>query len=217
MGGVTDDRDKSSRDEAGGQDPRVHSPSFARNRDPILEVLRRILPKAGILLEVASGSGEHAAYMAPCLSPLIWQPSEADTALRASIDAYVKDAASPNLMPPVRLDVHQEVWPLSRADALVCLNMIHISPWTAAEALLRGAGELLSPGGVLFLYGPFIRQGVETAPSNLAFDQSLRDRNPEWGIRALEDVVALAAENELDLSEVAEMPANNLSVIFLRR
>lgn len=198
------------------QDARLFSPSAQRNREPILEILRRVLPSSGILLEVASGTGEHAAYMAPPLSPLIWQPSDPDEAMRSSIEAHVEAAASPNLMPPLRLDVHQEVWPLTRADALVCCNMIHISPWSATEALLQGAAKLLSPGGVLFLYGPYITEDPPTAPSNLAFDEDLRRRNPEWGLRKLEEVVALAAGNGLPLQEVVEMPANNLSVIFRR-
>ncbi len=209
MGG----RDDSHRDQEAA-DPRLHSPSCLRNRDPILAVLKRVLPASGILLEVASGSGEHAAYMAPQLSPLIWQPSEQDDGLRASIEAYVEEAASPNLMPPVRLDVHQAVWPLSRADACVCINMIHIAPWSAAEALISGAAKLLSPGGVFFLYGPFLRDDAPTAPSNEDFDASLRQRNPDWGLRRLEDVTALAEAVDFTLEEFVEMPANNLSVIF---
>ena len=203
-------------DDLKSADVRLHSPACLRNRDSILEVLKRVLPPSGILLEVASGSGEHAAYMAPKLSPLIWQPSEVEEALRASIGAYVDETASPNLMPPLRLDVYQEVWPLSRADALVCINMLHIAPWSAAEALLRGASRLLSPGGVLYLYGPFIREDAETAPSNLAFDESLRARNAEWGLRRLETLTALAESWDLSLEETVEMPANNLSLIFRR-
>ncbi|WP_455374327.1 DUF938 domain-containing protein [Limibacillus halophilus] len=199
-----------------GQDARLFSPSSQRNREPILEVLRRVLPSSGILLEVASGTGEHAAFMAPALSPLIWQPSDPDDAMRASIEAHVEATASPNLMPPLRLDVHQEVWPLSRADALVCCNMIHISPWSATEALLEGAAKLLSPGGILYLYGPYITEERPTAPSNLAFDEDLRRRNPEWGLRSLEQVVALAGSHGHVLEEVVEMPANNLSVVFRR-
>lgn len=202
--------------DAGAQDARLFSPASQRNREPILEVLRRVLPSSGILLEVASGTGEHAAFMAPQLSPLIWQPSDADDAMRSSIEAHVEATNSPNLMPPLRLDVHQEVWPLTRADALVCCNMTHITPWSATEALFHGAGRLLSPGGVLYLYGPYITEDRPTAPSNLAFDEDLKRRNPDWGLRRLEEVVLLAEGHGLILEEVVEMPANNLSVVFHR-
>lgn len=196
-------------------DPRLHAPATLRNRDPILTVLQRVLPPRGLVLEISSGSGEHAAYMAPRLAPRIWQPSDIDPGARASIAAYVADTAAPNLLPPVDLDVTWEKWPVAEAAAIVCVNMIHIAPWQACLGLLAGAGRILTPGtGVLYLYGPFMRGGSHTAPTNAAFDSSLRSQNPDWGIRDLDAVSDAAAEYGLEAIETVEMPANNLSVIY---
>lgn len=197
-------------------DPRLNSPSAQRNRGPILEVLSGILPNEGIVLEVASGTGEHASWFAQHLSPLIWQPSDPDPAMRASINSHAEAAQCRLLMPAIHLDVLEEEWPLERADAIVCINMLHIAPWAACEGLMAGASRILLPGAILFLYGPYKRAGRHTAESNAAFDASLRERNPEWGVRDLEEVVALAAEYGLELVEVVDMPANNFSLVFRR-
>jgi SAM-dependent methyltransferase len=193
-----------------------------RNRAPILAVLRRVLPRRGLVLEVASGSGQHAAYLAPRLEPLRWQPSERDRALFESISAWAEDAAAeagPEAapLPPLGLDAGQPDWPLKRADAVACINMVHIAPWAACLGLLAGAARVLPPGGVLYLYGPFKVDGVHTAPSNAAFDAELRARDPAWGVRDVADVAAAAARHGLALDETVAMPANNLSVIFRKR
>lgn len=195
---------------------RRYSPSVVRNRDPILEVLRRVLPPAGSVLEIASGSGEHAVHFAAALPGLTWQPTDTDPDSLRSIAVWYAEAALPNLLPPAELDVMQPVWPLARADAVVCINMLHISQWKATEALFAGAARLLSAGAPLALYGPFRRAGVPTAPSNEAFDESLRSRNPAWGLRDLEDVTAAAEAAGFKLDEVVDMPANNLTVILRR-
>ncbi|MCH8686302.1 class I SAM-dependent methyltransferase [Sphingosinicellaceae bacterium A1X5R2] len=205
-------------------DERQIAPAAERNKGPILDVLRRALPHAGLVLphgglvlEIASGTGQHVAHFAAHLPGLIWQPSDPNTACHASINAWVRDAGLANVRPALALDVTQEPWPVDRADAIVCINMIHISPWAATQALMQGAERLLPPGGVLCLYGPYKRGGQHTAPSNAEFDASLQARNPAWGVRNLEDVLDLAARHGLDLVEVVEMPANNLSVILRRR
>lgn len=198
------------------RDARRFSPSTARNRDPILEVIRRVLPKSGTVLEIASGTGEHAVHFARHLPGLIWQPTDADGDALASIAAWLASERLPNIRPPLLFDVHAETWPMDRADAIVCINMIHISPWTATEALLRGAGRVLPQGGVLFLYGPYRRADRATAPSNEAFDADLRRRNPGWGLRTLEAVTAAAFSQGLRRSETVDMPANNLCVVFER-
>ena len=193
------------------------SPSTARNRDPILLVLRPRLQREGLVLEIAAGAGEHAAYLAAALPGLRWQPTDPDPEALASIAAWRDHLALPNLLAPLRLDAADpDGWPVDRADAIVNINMIHISPWTATQGLMTGAGRLLPPGGLLYLYGPYIESGVDTAPSNLAFDDSLRARNPEWGIRRLDEVVALAKGQGLSLAERIAMPANNLSLVFRR-
>jgi SAM-dependent methyltransferase len=193
------------------------SPSTARNRDPILAVLKRRLPAAGLVLEIASGAGEHAAYFAAALPRLQWRPTDRDEDARASIAAWRKNAGLPNLLAPLPLDASRpDSWPVDRADAVININMIHISPWAATEGLMVGAGRVLAPGGILFIYGPYFEAGVETAPSNLAFDESLRRRDPAWGVRRLEDVEALAARQSLELVERVAMPANNLSLVFRR-
>jgi SAM-dependent methyltransferase len=188
----------------------------ARNREPILEVLKRVLPRQGLVLEVASGSGEHAAYFAKALPGLSWQPTDPDAEALASIAAHRAAAGGSNLLPPLQLDVTEGEWPVARADAILCSNMIHIAPWTACEGLIAGAARVLPPGGILYLYGPYKIDGRHTAPSNQAFDDDLRARNPLWGIRDLADVVALAGQHGFALAETAPMPANNLSVVFRR-
>jgi SAM-dependent methyltransferase len=191
------------------------SPATARNRDPILAVLKPRLPASGLVLEIASGAGEHAIHNAAALRALQWQPTDPDPEALASIAAWRDYAALPNLLPPLRLDAAQpDDWPVRQADAIVNINMIHISPWAAAEGLMQGAGAVLPPGGRLFLYGPFLEPDVPTAPSNLAFDESLKSRNPAWGIRQREDVAALAARHGLALAERIAMPANNLVLVF---
>ena len=193
---------------------RRHAPATARNRQPILEVLRPHLPARGLVLEVASGSGEHTAYFAEALPGLTFQPSDPDETARASIDDWCEGLA--NVRPALALDAAAETWPIDAADAMACINMIHISPWESTVGLMRGAGRLLPTGGTLFLYGPYVRDGVETAPSNLAFDRELRARNPSWGIRTLEEVSALARSSGFAAPLVTTMPANNLSLVFRR-
>jgi SAM-dependent methyltransferase len=193
------------------------SPAVARNRDPILAVLRRHLPARGTVLEIASGTGEHAAYFATHLPHLIWQPTDIDPEALASIEAHRAAATAPNLRPPIELDVTAPAWPIERADAVVSINMIHISPWTSAQGLMSGAERLLAAGGVLNLYGPFKENGEHTAPSNAAFDASLKARDPQWGVRDLGDVRTLADRHGFDFVERVAMPANNLSIVFRRR
>ncbi|TAL34274.1 MAG: DUF938 domain-containing protein [Phenylobacterium sp.] len=191
------------------------SPSTARNRAPILEVLAPRLPALGLVLEIAAGAGEHAVHNAAALPHLQWRPTDPDAEALASIAAWRDHAALPNLLPPLRLDASDpDNWPVAQADAIVNINMIHISPWSATQGLMAGAARVLPPGGLLYLYGPYLEAGVETAPSNLAFDQSLKDRNSAWGLRRLEEVAALASECGLRLTERLAMPANNLSVFF---
>jgi hypothetical protein len=198
------------------------APAVARNREPILAVLRRvdplpILPERGLVLEIASGSGEHAVYFAAALPHLTWQPTDPDPDARESIAAYRVAAQLPNLLPPLALDAASSDWPVAQAHVIVAINMIHIAPWAAAEGLIAGAERLLPAGGVLFLYGPFRENGRHTAPSNAAFDESLRARNREWGVRDLDEVAALAIRRGFALEERVAMPANNLSVVFRRR
>ena len=198
------------------QDARQHAPSVARNRDPIWEVLKPELPQRGLVLEVASGSGEHMVHFAKLASPeLTFQPSDLDAAARASIDAWAAAEALSNVRPALALDATAETWPVARADVVLCFNMIHIAPWEAAVGLIAGAGRILQPGGLLFLYGPFKREGRHTAPSNAAFDRDfLKARNPAWGVRDLEAVAALADGSGFGAAQVHEMPANNLSVLW---
>ncbi len=197
-------------------DPRLYRPHVARNRDPILAVLERVLPPRGVVLEIASGSGEHAGYFAKALPHLGWQPSDPDKEALASIAAHRAAEGSPNLRVPLEFDVTAAPWPLTQADAIVCCNMIHIAPWAACEGLIAGAARLLPPGGILYLYGPYKIGGRHTAASNQEFDLYLRTQNPEWGIRDLDAVVALGKKHGMVLAETVPMPANNLSVIFRR-
>jgi SAM-dependent methyltransferase len=197
-------------------DRRIFRPHVARNREPILDVLKRVLPLQGLVLEVASGSGEHAAYFAKALQLLSWQPTDPDMEALASIAAHRAAAGASNLLSPLQLDVTAPEWPVARADAILCNNMIHIAPWTACEGLIAGAARLLLAGGILYLYGPYKIDGRHTAPSNETFDADLRARNPQWGIRDLGDVTALAERHGFAPVETVPMPANNLSVIFRR-
>jgi cyclopropane fatty-acyl-phospholipid synthase-like methyltransferase len=191
-----------------------HAPAAERNREPILSVLRRVLPSSGTVLEIASGSGQHVAHFAQALPALVWQPSEFDREAHASIDA--RTAGLPNVRPVVALDATSPVWGLPVYDAIFNANMIHIAPWEACAGMMRGAGEHLRPDGVLVLYGPFRRDGQHTAPSNAAFDASLRQRDPRWGVRDIEAVTRLAADQQLILHERVEMPANNQMLLFRR-
>src|SRR5215207_7320938 len=195
-------------------DGALTSPSVARNREPILAVLRRVLPARGIVLEIASGTGEHAMHFAAALPELTWQPTDRDPEARRSIAARRAAAVLPNLLSPLELDAAAPSWPVERADAIVAINMIHIAPWSAAEGLMAGAARLLAPGGILYLYGPYQENGRHTAPSNAAFDASLRARDPEWGVRDVGAVAELAARHGLALAERVAMPANNLSLVF---
>jgi len=203
-----------------GPDPALHAPATTRNREPLLAVLRDALPSSGLLLEIAAGTGEHAAFLAGAFPELTWQPSDPDPAARASIAAHAAAAGHANLRPPLALDVTRPDWEVALPgppSAMLAVNLIHIAPWEAAEGLLRGAGALLPAGGPLVLYGPYRRASHPTAPSNEAFDADLRRRDPRWGLRRLEEVTALAAGHGLALERVVEMPANNLTVVLRRR
>lgn len=197
-------------------DPRLSSPAVFRNREPILDVLRNVLPPRGVILEVASGSGEHVTYLAQRLPALDWQPSDPSPAARASIAAWTAAKGPTNVRPPLDLDASAVPWPVYTADAILAINMVHISPWAATQGLLRETARLLPPGGLLYLYGPFIQAGIPLAPSNAAFDADLRDRNVAWGLRDIAAVEAAAAELGLKIEAVLAMPANNLSVLVRR-
>ncbi|TDV15076.1 DUF938 domain-containing protein [Paraburkholderia caballeronis] len=198
-------------------DARQVAPAAERNAAPILDVLRRALPPTGLVLEIASGTGQHAAFFSAALPAIEWQPSDADPRARASISAWRAHSGLANLREPLDLDVRHLPWPVGAADAIVCINMIHIAPWAATEALMEGAGALLGAGGVLVLYGPYRRHGEHTAPSNAAFDEDLRMRNPTWGVRNMEAVEALAAAAGFDSEPCIAMPANNFSLVFRKR
>ena len=198
-------------------DGALTAPAVARNREPILAVLRRVLPTQGTVLEIASGSGQHAMHFAAGLPHLTWQPADIDPDALRSIAAYRAAARLPNLLPPLALDAAAPDWPVTRADAVVSINMIHIAPWSAAQGLMAGAERILAAGDVLYLYGPFKEDGQHTAPSNAAFDLSLRQRNPQWGVRDVGDVYELAQQHGLALVERVAMPANNLSLVFRYR
>jgi SAM-dependent methyltransferase len=197
-------------------DRRLYFPHVARNREPILEVLKRVLPSEGLVLEIASGGGEHAAYFASNLAGLLWQPTDANIEMFESIAAHRAAAGVANLLAPLHLDVTSEQWPVERANAMVCCNMNHIAPWAATEGLIAGAGRTLAHGAPLYLYGPYKVEGRHTASSNQDFDTRLRAQNPLWGVRDLADVSDLAKRHGLALEETVAMPANNLSVIFRR-
>ena len=197
-----------------------HAPAALRNREPILSVLAELLVvpegRRPLLLEIASGSGEHVVHFARALPDWDLQPSDADPAARASVDAHRAEAGLANVRSPVALDAREDSWPVARADAVVCINMIHIAPWSACVGLGRGAARVLPPGVLLVLYGPFRFDGAFTAPSNEAFDASLRARDPEWGVRDLSDVTAIFAERGFSRTRIVEMPANNHVVVFQR-
>ncbi len=190
------------------------APAAQRNADPIREVLERVLAP-GLVLEIASGTGQHAAHMARALPAVTWQPSDVDAHALASIAAWVESAGLPNLRPPIELDVTDDPWPVSAPSAVVCINMIHIAPWSAALALFRGAASVLPAGGLLYTYGPYRFDGI-TAPSNDSFDSSLRAHDSSWGVRDVRDLEAAAAAVGLRLDEVVAMPANNHSLVFRR-
>lgn len=196
------------------KDSRRHAPATIRNREPILDVLRRVLPAKGHVLEVASGTGEHVSFFAAQLPPLHWLPSDIDPAALASIEAYRHSTRLANIDSPVRLDATSSAWPVARVDAVLCINMIHIAPWDCCVGLLRHAGRLLPTGAPLVLYGPFARNGRHTSASNARFDQALRLQNPAWGVRDLHDVSREAVAHKLGLDAAIEMPANNLTVVF---
>ena len=200
-------------------DARQCSPSAARNRGSILKVLTRVLPKKGTVLEIGSGTGEHTVYFAKALPGLIWQPSDPDAGSRLSIEGWIATEGLANVRAPVALDVRRGIWGVegdAPLDAMVSLNMVHIAPWEAALGLLAGAGRLLGPYGVLFLYGPFMLGGTHTATSNAAFDADLKRRDPRWGVRDVDDLVREGALRGLELREVVKMPANNLSLVFVK-
>ncbi len=199
-------------------DARQYAPATERNRKFILEVLQRVLPTTGNILEIASGTGEHAIFFSPRLQPRQWFPSDPNPMLRESIAAWQKHSPSDNLHPPFNIDARESIWAVEKEGieiaAIVNINMIHISPWSTCLGLMAVAGRLLPQNGVLYLYGPYKLGGEHTAPSNMAFDESLRLQNYEWGVRNLEDVVAVAEKEGLKFVEKVQMPANNLSVVF---
>lgn len=199
-------------------DPRLSSPAALRNRQPILEALRQVLPPAGLALEIASGTGEHALHLARGLPGWTWLPSDPDADSRRSIAGWAAHSGLDNLLPPLALDVHDAPWPVTgRLDAIFCANMIHIAPWSACTALMAGAARHLGDAGLLVTYGPYRVDGEPTAPSNLEFDADLRRRNPAWGLRSLQAVAAAAAAAGLVLQQRVDMPANNLVLVFGRR
>jgi len=205
-------------DEIGRGDARLHAPATQRNRNPILDVLRDVLPQSGAVLELASGSGEHIVHFAECLPELIWQPSDLDVDALASVAAWRQLSKHPNLLPPIALDVTADVWDLPHGAGdlvgMLAINLIHTAPWDACEGLIQGAATRISPDGVLYFYGPFKRNGRHTAVSNQSFDDMLRRHDPEWGVRDLDAVVEHAGQFGLALDRIIEMPSNNLSVIF---
>lgn len=197
-------------------DARQYAPATERNREAILEVLLEVLPTTGTVLEVSSGTGEHAVFFAPRLQPRYWLPSDPNPLAIASINAWRSHTEAENLYPPISLDACQPVWELGNVEivAIANINMIHIAPWSACLGLMAGARRILPNGGILYLYGPFTRGGKHTSPSNVAFDESLRSQNPDWGVRDLDEVIEVAKSQQLTLVKTVAMPANNLSVIF---
>jgi hypothetical protein len=191
------------------------APATVRNREPILAVLARVFHAPGEIVEIASGSGEHAVWFGAHLSHLIWQPSDVDEDARASIDAWRREAAASNVRAAIAIDTSTDTWPVERADGVVCINMIHIAPFAATIGLFRGASRLLAPGCAIVLYGPYKVAGAHTAESNERFDAELRAKNPAWGVRDLEDVVACA--RDFDVETTIAMPANNLSIILRKK
>lgn len=197
-------------------DKRIFASSTARNRGPILDVLRDILPAKGLALEIASGAGEHVVFFAAAFPHVTFCPSDPNAEARQSIAAWIAAAGVANVHAPLDLDVERIPWPIGAADAMICINMIHISPWSATETLFEGARRTLPEKAPLYLYGPYRRGGAHTAPSNAEFDASLRARNANWGVRELEAVAEVAHGKGFGDPHIVEMPANNLSVIFRR-
>ncbi|MDB5873585.1 MAG: hypothetical protein JWQ07_3027 [Ramlibacter sp.] len=200
----------------------AHSTAADRNKQPILEVLLSVLPAHGTALEIAAGTGQHAAWFAAALPGWAWQPTDTDESALPSIAAWTAQAGLANVCPPLLLDVTAPRWPAQGAafaqpfDAIYCANMLHIAPWAVCAGLMQGAARHLATDGVLVTYGPYLEDDVATAPGNLSFDQSLRARNPAWGIRRLEDVKAEAQRAGLALRDRHAMPANNLLLVFAR-
>jgi len=195
-------------------DGRCVAPAAERNKGPVLEVLQRILPPHGVVLEIGSGTGQHVVHFAKALSELSWQPSDLDAENRRSIALWSRVEELGNVNPPLALDVRERPWPIGAADAIVCINVVHVSPWAATLALFDGAREALPPGGVLFLYGPYRRGGRHTAPSNEKFDADLRAHDPEWGVRDVDELAEVADRAGFALAEIVDMPANNFSLVF---
>ncbi len=190
------------------------APATQRNRDVIAETLKTALPDRGTVLEIASGTGEHIVHFAHAFPQLAWQPSDYDDAGLTSITAWTADSGLANIQPPIKIDASADDWPIDRADAILCINMVHISPWSATLGLMAGAARIVPDGGLLFLYGPYRQRDILTAPSNEEFDASLKARNPDWGLRLVDDVVDAA--KGFALERIVEMPANNLSLLFRR-
>jgi SAM-dependent methyltransferase len=202
-----------------GDDRRMFSPSVARNSAPILAVLQRVLPARGLVLEIGCGSGEHAVHFAGAMPNLSWQPSDPDSSSRASTTGWIEFSGLTNVLSPLDIDVRAMVWREglpAQFDAIVSMNMVHIAPWAASLGLFAGAGALLRPGGVLFLYGPFMRDGVHNAPSNAAFDAALKAKDPTWGVRDIANLERVGKASGIDLRETIEMPANNTSLVFIK-
>jgi cyclopropane fatty-acyl-phospholipid synthase-like methyltransferase len=197
-------------------DARKNAPATERNRDYILKVLQSFVPADASVLEIASGSGQHATHFAKHFPEARWQPSDLSAENRASIDAWAQAEQVTNIQPALTLDVHQQPWPVAHADVVVCINMIHIAPWTACEHLLRGAHQIVPTGGWLFLYGPYHQNGKPTSPSNHEFDQWLQSQDPSWGVRDMEKVIQAAQEQQFVLEQCVPMPANNFSLVFRR-
>ena len=198
-------------------DQRMFSPAAARNSAPILAVLKRVLPASGVVLEIGCGTGEHAVCFAEAMPNLTWQPSDPDSDARASTASWIRYRGLNNVLAPLDIDVSASLWGVEQTapfDAILSINMVHIAPWEATLGLFAGAGRLLRPGGILVLYGPFMRDGAHTAPSNAAFDASLKAHSPSWGVRDIADLERVGEASRLSLRETIEMPANNMSVVF---
>ncbi len=197
-----------------------YAPATDRNREPILAVLKDCIPDHGTILELASGSGQHAIYFVDQMPGHYWQPSDPDEESRNSISAWWWEVQLNNILPPLNINAQDDIWDIENVEipqpvtSIVCINMVHISPWESTVGLIKGASRILPKDGILYLYGPYKVDGKHTAPSNELFDIKLRSQNPEWGIRELNDVIKLAHENDLSLVKTVDMPANNLSIIF---
>jgi hypothetical protein len=194
-----------------------HAPATVRNRDAIVEVLRGILPDQGNVLEIASGTGEHVVYFGMAFPDLTFQPSDPDPACCQSIAAWTKREGVPNILPPQQLDAQAKGWDVAKPAAILCINMVHISPWESSIGLMEKAGKLLDPGAPFYLYGPYLRDDVETAQGNLDFERSLKSRDLRWGLRDVADMDALATRNGFGRESLVEMPANNISLVYRKR